>query len=76
MNIVIDDNLLERAQQISGLPDYRAVVEAALRALIEKQQKPTDVAGSLSRYARRPPLSFAQEREAAWSTIRDETPHT
>jgi len=76
MQIAIDDSLLKRAQQLSGLSDYRAVVEEALRVLIEKRQQTNDVAGCLSQYARRPALPFAQERELAWSKATDETHRT
>ena len=72
--VTIDDNLLQRAQQASGLANYRAVVEEALRILIEKRTH--DVAGCLQQYAHRPALSFAQERELAWSKAADETERT
>ena len=40
-NIVIDDELMERAKKITGLKTKRAVVEAGLRSLVrlEGQQK-------------------------------------
>lgn len=39
-NIVIDDNLMQEAQRLTGLPTKRAVVEEALRFLIQvKSQK-------------------------------------
>ena len=47
MQIVIDESLLKRAQKLSGLSDYKAVVEEALRVLIEKRQQINDVAGYL-----------------------------
>jgi Arc/MetJ family transcription regulator len=34
-NIVIDDELMERALQVTGLPTKRAVVEAGLQLLIQ-----------------------------------------
>ncbi len=76
MQVAIDDSLLERAQALSCLSDYRVVVEEALRALIEKRQQQLDVAGCLSKYAHQPALSFAQEREMAWSKVSDETQRT
>ena len=36
-NIVIDDALIQRAMQITGLKTKRAVVEAGLRVLIDIQ---------------------------------------
>ena len=40
-NIVIDDELMERAKKVTGLKTKRAVVEAGLRGLVrlEGQQK-------------------------------------
>lgn len=34
-NIVIDDELMKRALEVSGLPTKRAVVEAGLRLLVK-----------------------------------------
>ena len=34
-NIVIDDNLMRKAMEATGLPSKRAVVEAGLRLLIQ-----------------------------------------
>jgi hypothetical protein len=76
MQLAIDDSLLKRAQQLSGLSDYRAVVEEALRVLIEKRQQTNDVAGCLSQYAHNSVMPFAQERELAWSKVTDETHRT
>ncbi len=76
MQVVIDDNLMKTAQQLSGLSDCRTVIEESLRLFIEKQQQANDVAGSLSHYARSPALSFAQERELAWSKTTDEASNT
>ena len=33
-NIVIDDELMERAKELTGLPTKRAVVDEALRTLV------------------------------------------
>jgi Arc/MetJ family transcription regulator len=38
-NIEIDDQLMARAMELSGLRTKRAVVEAALRALIERRSR-------------------------------------
>jgi Arc/MetJ family transcription regulator len=38
-NIEIDDELMARAMELSGLRTKRAVVEAALRALIERRSR-------------------------------------
>ena len=38
-NIVIDDDLMEKAQQASRLPTKRAVVEAGLQALIREERR-------------------------------------
>lgn len=34
-NIVIDDELIERAMQLTGLPTKKATVEAGLKLLVE-----------------------------------------
>lgn len=41
-NIVIDDQLMDEALKVSGLPTKRAVVEEALQLLI-KVKKQTDI---------------------------------
>jgi Arc/MetJ family transcription regulator len=38
-NIEIDDHLMARAMELSGLRTKRAVVEAALRALVERRSR-------------------------------------
>jgi Arc/MetJ family transcription regulator len=38
-NIVIDDNLMDQAIQLSGLETKRAVVEEALRLLIQTKNQ-------------------------------------
>lgn len=38
-NIVLDDNLINRARQLTGLPTKRAVVEEALRVLIQLREQ-------------------------------------
>jgi len=38
-NIVIDDELMERAQKITGINTKRAVVEEALRTLIQMHEQ-------------------------------------
>jgi len=38
-NIVIDDELMERAQKITGINTKRAVVEEALRTLIQMREQ-------------------------------------
>ncbi|MEE8584917.1 MAG: type II toxin-antitoxin system VapB family antitoxin [Acidobacteriota bacterium] len=49
-NIVIDDDLMERARQLTGLATKRAVVEEALRTLVQLrlQEKVRDLRGQLS----------------------------
>lgn len=37
--IVIDDNLMETARRVTGLSTKRAIVEAALAALIREQRR-------------------------------------
>ena len=38
-NIEIDDKLMARAMELTGLPTKRAVVDAALRASIERRSR-------------------------------------
>jgi Arc/MetJ family transcription regulator len=38
-NIEIDEQLMARAMELTGLPTKRAVVDAALRALIERRSR-------------------------------------
>jgi Arc/MetJ family transcription regulator len=38
-NIVIDDKLIDRAKELTGLPTKRAVVEEALRLLIRLHEQ-------------------------------------
>ena len=38
-NIVIDDELLRRARDLSGLPTKKAVVEEALRTLVQLREQ-------------------------------------
>ncbi len=38
-NIIIDDELMERAQKITGINTKRAVVEEALRTLIQMREQ-------------------------------------
>ncbi len=49
-NIVIDDDLMERALKATGLKTKRAVVEAGLRKLVqlEEQAKIRDYFGKLA----------------------------
>ena len=49
-NVVIDDALMEDAKRESGLPTKRAVVEAALAALIREQRR-RRLSGAFGRYA-------------------------
>lgn len=48
-NIVLEDNLIDRARQLTGLPTKRAVVEEALRLLIllYEQEQVKDLRGKL-----------------------------
>ncbi len=48
-NIVIDDELMVQAQQLTGLDTKKAVVDEALRLLIQKyqQQSVRDLRGKL-----------------------------
>jgi Arc/MetJ family transcription regulator len=50
LNIEIDDDLLAKAREYSGLPTTRAVVEAALRTLVrvEAGQRIRDMAGKVT----------------------------
>lgn len=38
-NIIIDEELMRRARRLTGLPTKKAVVEAALRALIRLKEQ-------------------------------------
>jgi Arc/MetJ family transcription regulator len=38
-NVVIDDELMRQALRASGLPTKRAVIEAALRLLVQVQEQ-------------------------------------
>ncbi len=38
-NIIIDEELMRRARRLTGLPTKKAVVEAALRALIRVKEQ-------------------------------------
>lgn len=38
-NVVIDDELMKRAQELSGLPTKRAVIEEGLRVLIRMKEQ-------------------------------------
>ena len=38
-NIVIDEELMSRAMELTGLRTKRAVIDAALRALIERRSR-------------------------------------
>lgn len=75
MQITIDDHLVQRVQDLTGLSDVRSIVEESLRLLVEQRQPIEDVAGCLSRYAHHPAPSFEQERELAWSKVAHETNH-
>lgn len=73
MQITIDDSLVQRAQDLTGLSDVQSVIEESLRLLIEQRKPVQDVGGCLSRYAHRPALSFEQERDLAWNNVAHET---
>lgn len=38
-NIVIDDELMQQASKLSGLPTKREIVEAGLRLLVQMKQQ-------------------------------------
>ena len=38
-NIVIDDDLIEKAREVTGLPTMRAIVHEALRSLVESRSR-------------------------------------
>ena len=38
-NIVIDDDLMQQASRLSGLPTKREIVEAGLRLLVQLKQQ-------------------------------------
>jgi Arc/MetJ family transcription regulator len=48
-NIVIDENLIQTAQKLTGLPTKKAVVDEALRTLIrlKKQEKILSLRGRI-----------------------------
>ncbi len=49
-NIVIDDDLMQAAQEATGLPTKRAVVEAALKLIVRlrAQERIRDLRGRIS----------------------------
>jgi len=49
-NIVIDDDLMQQASNLSGLPTKREIVEAGLRLLVQlkQQEKIRSARGKLS----------------------------
>ncbi|MEA3641190.1 MAG: type II toxin-antitoxin system VapB family antitoxin [Lamprobacter sp.] len=76
MQVMIDDDLVRRAQELTGLSDVHAIVEHSLRLMIEQRQPLEDVAGGLSRYAHHPAPSFEQERELTWSKVAHDADHS
>lgn len=67
-NIEIDDKLMARALEVSGLPTKRATVEEALRRLIQMraQQGLLDLAGKADFFDDYDPLDDADDEHDRW----------